>query len=137
AVLQCIESRLVDIQRPSSRTTLPGDRVRVSGLLQSILVSCQPRRNFPLASQRLCNRSPPRKFASCSQVTSRGFPSARKPVQDCKRFPSLLRPWLRSRARLLPVALPPDQTSPTRDNIARAHSSPSSAHSGSAGRAAI
>src|SRR5207248_6716458 len=100
------------------------------------LVSYPPRTNFPLASLRLCSRSPPRKFASCSQVTSRGYPSARKPVQDCKRFPSLLRPWLRSRARLLPIAWPPDQTFLTRDNIAQAHSSPSSAHSDSAGPAA-
>ena len=69
-------------------------------------------------------------------MTSRGYPSARKPVQDCKRSPSLLRPWLRSRARLLPVAWLPDQTFPTRDNIARARSSPSGVHSDSVGRAA-
>src|SRR5205814_2775630 len=103
----------------------------------ALLNQYRPHRSFPLALPRLCSRSPPRKFASCRQVTSRGYPSARKPVQDCKRFPSLLRPSLRSLARLLPVALPPDQTSPTDNNIARAHSSPSSAHSDSAGRAAI
>src|SRR5207247_6329759 len=58
------------------------------------------------------------------------------PVQDCKRFPSLLRPWLRSRARLLPIAWPPDQTFLTRDNMAQARSSPTSAHSDSPGPAA-
>src|SRR5207249_7738511 len=62
--------------------------------------------------------------------------SARKPVQDCKRFLSSLRPWLRSRARLLPIVLLPDRTFLNRDNIDQAHSSPSSAHSDSAGRAA-
>src|SRR4029077_16986339 len=100
------------------------------------LVSSRPYRSFPLALPRLCSRSPPRKFASCRQVTSRGYPSARKPARDCKRFPSLLRPWLRSRARLLPVAWPPDQTFPTHGNIARARSSPSDVHSDSVGRAA-
>src|SRR5439155_1632461 len=105
--------------------------------LRSRSRSSRPHRSFPLALPRLCSRSPPRKFASCRQVTSRGYPSARKPVQDCKRSPSLLRPSLQSRARLLPVALPPDQTFPIRDNIARAHSLPSNAHSHFAGHAVI
>src|SRR5436190_2306367 len=116
--------------------TKPDSRPRSAMAVNQSSFSCPSGTNSLLVQLRPYNHSLPRKFASYSRVTSRGRPSVGKPIQDCKRFPSLSRPWLRSRAQLLRVASLPDQTYPIRGNIAQVRSSLSTWHSDSAGRAA-